>query len=62
MDQVTDDMSRFRFRYIGLVLLVRSGDEFVLMPRGITATSDRPVFVVPKDGVRVDLGTRRSVP
>ncbi|WP_328444162.1 hypothetical protein [Amycolatopsis sp. NBC_00438] len=55
--RLTDEGSEFHYRYTGLVLLIRSGDDYLLAPRGLTPDSPRPVFVVPKDKARLDLGT-----
>lgn len=55
--RLTDEESEYHYRYTGLVLLIRSGDDYLLAPRGITPDSPRPVFVVPKDKARLDGGT-----
>ncbi|WP_143168804.1 hypothetical protein [Amycolatopsis australiensis] len=55
--RMTDEGSEFHYRYTGLVLLIRSGDDYLLAPRGLTPDSPRPVFVVPRDKGRLDLGT-----
>lgn len=49
--------SKFRICYTGLVLIIRNGDEYLFVPQGIDPAGNRPVFVVPKEGVRLDLGT-----
>lgn len=47
--------SRFRFRYTGLRLLVRSGGNYFLVPAGWSSRSGAPTFAIPDgDDIRVE--------
>jgi hypothetical protein len=49
------DPSRFRFRYSGLKLLVRSGGKYFLVPAGWSSRSGAPTFAIPDgDDIRVE--------
>jgi hypothetical protein len=50
----SDDESGFRYRYDGLVLMVASGGQYVLIPRTWSRDTSSVVSVPMTDGVRLD--------
>ncbi|WP_026424844.1 hypothetical protein [Actinokineospora inagensis] len=55
--RLSDDDSLYHYRYTGLVLLTTTASNYVFIPQGVTPDSARPVIFVPKQDIRVDLGT-----
>ncbi|MGP4017463.1 hypothetical protein [Saccharopolyspora sp. 5N708] len=57
VDQITQEGSRFHFRYEGLRMLIRTGDKYIFAPEGWALGRDA-LFMVPTDDTRIDLIAR----